>query len=434
MEWNSKVKIKFKSPALILAGLGTGGYGIMRSLGREGVPVVGIIDRRDDPGRFSRYCRRCYFYSGGSLGGSYSYSAILAEDPALCRLLLQRRADFEYNPVLFATGDPFALLLAGFREELAPYYEFHWVPQDKLSRIINKDQMSILCREADILIPKTHITSAQEDLTKSAHDFSFPCIVKPTCKSIADFPPDRKNFVADSPHALIDFYRRYPGLRGSTIWQEIIEGGDENNFVCAVMVQNSGDPAAIFCTRKLRQYPPYGVMSYGRSEQNEVVMAEALRLVRFLGYRGVASIEFKYQPKDGRYYFLEMNPRWPRYNGYFADAGLNLPYMAYLDLAGIADDRTFPVHQQNGVYWICALDDWKLHWERRERGRHPLWQWFRSVVEADSYAFWCWRDPIPFLVSSLHLLSAGVRKLARILWKVSRRTRHIDAISHWQQR
>lgn len=387
--------------ALILGGLGRKGYGVMRSLARSGVPVIGTTDQDSDPIRFSRYCRRCYSYPSHADG----------ED--LCRWLLQCRSEFRSNPVLFAHFDHNAIFLAKYREELSKHFEYHWVPLEALLRIINKDQMSICCQQAGVLIPSTHLTYADEDLQRSVHSFSFPCLVKPIQKRIPGFPPGHKNFVAHTPKAMLEFYERHPGLKGVTIWQELVEGGDENNFVCAMVVLKSGKPAGVFCTRKLHQYPPHGVMCYGRSEWNEAVVSEALRLVRLLGYRGIASLEFKYQPKDGRYYFIEMNTRWPQYCTYYADAGVNLPYLTYLDLAGLADERAFQARQRNQVYWVHAHEYAKWFLGTPRENRPSLWQWLKSVAQADSYAFWNWRDPAPFFAVSLQTLQVGVQKLLR---------------------
>ena len=66
-------------------------------------------------------------------------------------------------------------------------------------------------------------------------------------------------------------------------------------------------------------------------------------MILALGYRGLGSLEFKYRHKDSGYYFIEMNTRLPWYNGVFADAGVNLPHLAYLDLASGLPHIMLPV-------------------------------------------------------------------------------------------
>jgi predicted ATP-grasp superfamily ATP-dependent carboligase len=152
-------------------------------------------------------------------------------------------------------------------------------------------------------------------------------------------------------------------------------------------------------------------MCFGRSEENEVLTAHTLQLLRFLRYRGLASLEFKYRAQDGRYYFIEMNPRLPWYNSLFIEAQVNLPYLAYLDLTGNQRSEAIGARQRDGVYWVSfkANLGWLLLAPGRARVR--LFEWLVSLVRARSYAWFDWRDPQPFLRATLHLFSAGIRYL-----------------------
>jgi predicted ATP-grasp superfamily ATP-dependent carboligase len=152
-------------------------------------------------------------------------------------------------------------------------------------------------------------------------------------------------------------------------------------------------------------------MCFGRSEENEVLTAQTLQLLRFLRYQGLASLEFKYRAQDGRYYFIEMNPRLPWYNSLFIEAQVNLPYLAYLDLTGNQRSEAIGARQRDGVYWVSfkANLGWLLLAPGRARVR--LFEWLVSLVRARSYAWFDWRDPQPFLRATLHLFSAGIRYL-----------------------
>jgi predicted ATP-grasp superfamily ATP-dependent carboligase len=158
-------------------------------------------------------------------------------------------------------------------------------------------------------------------------------------------------------------------------------------------------------------------MCFGRSEENEVLTAQALQLLRSLQYRGLASLEFKYRAEDGRYYFIEMNPRLPWYNGLFADAGVNLPSMTYLDLAGNERPEPINARQRNGVYWISFKLDLGWFVRTRNTGRIGLLDWLRSVARARSYAWFNWRDPRPFLRATADLFGADTWHSFRTLLK-----------------
>lgn len=78
--------------------------------------------------------------------------------------------------------------------------------------------------------------------------------------------------------------------------------------VCAVL-DKDGNPAAVLCHRRVREYPTSGGPSTCcESFYDETLVDHALRLLRALHFVGVAMVEFKGNPKDG-YKLLEINPR-----------------------------------------------------------------------------------------------------------------------------
>src|SRR5262249_25977273 len=143
-------------------------------------------------------------------------------------------------------------------------------------------------------------------------------------------------------------------------------GGDHQVFQCTAIVNRSGEIAAYSTVRKLRQYPAgYGSMCYGQTERNDVMAAEAIKLLRALGYRGLGSLEFKYRERDGGYYFIEMTTRLPWHNGLFADAGVNLPLLAYADLTGsFRKSAPLMAEQHDGTTWV---------------GYHNYRSWYREA-------------------------------------------------------
>jgi D-aspartate ligase len=388
-------------PAAFILGLGENGYGTLRSLAAEKIPIVGIYDSPLQSGRFSRHCK------------AFRLDLSLPE-AQMCQMLISWRSSLADKPVLFATGDRFALLLARQREILLPHFASHWVHAENLSLIVDKGQMSRLCQEAGILCPRTHITEPGEDLAKSVRDFPFPCLIKPIRSFQIGFPHQEKNFVADSPTALLEFYNSNPGLLGLTIWQEIIEGDDDAVFQCTTLIRKSGAIGPLFVIRKIHQFPPgFGSMCFGRSEENQWVADSAVSLLRFLDYRGFASLEFKRRTRDGRYYFIEMNPRLPWYNSLFNDAGVNFPFLAYQDLS-CSEQLQKAEKPKNNVYWINFQQD--LHWFRavRKVRRNNPFRWLASAAKARSFAWWSWRDPMPFVHSTFHLVSRIFQKLMRL--------------------
>jgi predicted ATP-grasp superfamily ATP-dependent carboligase len=242
-------------------------------------------------------------------------------------------------------------------------------------------------------------THPKDDVSCIAKEMPFPCLVKPIHRQAVTFPIPAKVFVATNHHELESFLRANPQLLGATLVQELIEGGDDQVFQCTALLKHSGDTVHA-TVRKLHQFPPgFGTMCYGQTEPNDELVTESMKLLRVLGYRGLGSLEFKYRKSDHRYYFIEMNTRLPWYNGIFDDAGVNLPYLAYLDLIGESDELELRTTRQRQVIWTSYRK--YSAWRDETRNEHPisLWKWISSIRRVRSYAWWNWRDPAPFIAS-----------------------------------
>jgi len=59
-----------------------------------------------------------------------------------------------------------------------------------------------------------------------------------------------------------------------------------------------------------------------------------LSLLRALSFHGISQVEFKHDPRDGRYKLMEVNPRLWQWHGLATATGVDLTRIAYLDLIG----------------------------------------------------------------------------------------------------
>jgi predicted ATP-grasp superfamily ATP-dependent carboligase len=391
------------SPVFV-EGLDVSAYGITRSVGRHGVPVFALNNTLRDPLRFSRYVRECFLFADDpNQPRAYAGDSVANED-VLCGLLLEWGARSKEKPVLFATSDWFARFLSNQQQKLAQNFLFHWVPPELFNTIVDKGRMVQFCQRVGVRVPRTHTTQPDDNMEQVTRGFAYPCLVKPIHRYTAGFPVETaKVLIAQTPQEALDFFTRYPQLKGATLMQELIEGGDDQVFQCTALVNQAGEVAAYSTVRKLGQYPPgFGSMCYGQTERNEEMAAEALKLIRALGYRGLGSLEFKYRQKDGGYYFIEMNTRLPWYNGIFADAGVNLPLLAYADLTGTFKEFASapPGPRQRELTTWVGYHNYR-GWYRETKSAHPisLGKFVARVARARSYAWWNWADPKPFLAS-----------------------------------
>jgi predicted ATP-grasp superfamily ATP-dependent carboligase len=406
------------SPVFV-EGLDISAYGITRSVGRHGVPVYALNDKLRDPLRYSKYVRESFVYPDDpNQPRAYAGDSVANED-VLCRLMLEWGGRFQHKPVLFATSDWFARFLSNQQERLAQKFLFHWVPPALFTTIVDKGTMVRFCERAGVKVPRTHITRLEDDMTQVARDFVYPCLVKPIHRYTAGFPVETaKVLIAQNAQEAQAFFAKYPQMKGATLMQELIEGGDDQVFQYTALVNAQGENAAWSTVRKLRQYPAgYGSMCYGQTERNDALAAEGRKLVLALGYRGLGSLEFKYRQKDGGYYFIEMNTRLPWYNGLFADAGVNLPYLAYLDLVGQAAGHNAAANaapqQRDGTTWVGYHNYAACFHEIKRQHSISRMTFLGHVARAKSYGWWNSADPKPFLASGILAARRAAGKILR---------------------
>lgn len=406
---------RFAGAPVFVEGLDASAYGIARSLGRNGVSIFALDGGKTDFLRFSRYCRDCYIFPNDPSQQRTYAEDIIPNEQVLYELMGKWRGDFSEKPVLFATSDWFSRFLCNWQHELSSDFLFHWVSRDIFNTITEKGRIAEFCQSAGVHIPLTRITLPNEDVSCIAQEVHYPCLVKPVHRQTVTFPIPAKAFVAQSAQELESFFVANPQLKGATLVQELIEGGDDQIFQCTVLVKQSGETVHA-TVRKLHQYPPhYGTMCHGQAEPNDQLVTESMKLVRALGYRGLGSLEFKYRASDNRYYFIEMNTRLPWYNGIFDDAGVNLAYLAYLDLTGKPDRSVMEKTRQRNTAWISYRKYSAWYKQAQRTGETALWSWVCSIFEVRSFAWWNWRDPEPFCAALFFRLRGRLGRVLRAI-------------------
>jgi predicted ATP-grasp superfamily ATP-dependent carboligase len=117
--------------------------------------------------------------------------------------------------------------------------------------------------------------------------------------------------------------------------QELIPGRDDELYTLGSYLDASGTALGLFSGRKLRQTPPnVGTCRVGEAVWVQEVVDAGLRLLAAVGFRGLSQVEFKRDPRDGRFKLMEINPRLFQWHGLAAACGVDLPAIAYWDLLG----------------------------------------------------------------------------------------------------
>lgn len=362
------------------------GVGAIRSLGRAGIPVIGLDTDPQMPGFRSRYCeaRQCPH-------------PIYAPE-ALLTFLIAEGKRLDAPGVLFPASDAFALFLSRYRQELEAYYYFILPEANVMEAIIDKRRQYEMAARTGTPYPTTLYPQTMEEVRQIKDQLQYPAFIKPCVGHLwrEKFGGTHKGFKVQNPAELLARYEEIFLTGLPALVQPVILGPNTNHFKVCAYINQQGQPLAVFTLRKLRQYPTeFGVGTLVESLHFPELAELGLNFFRGIDYRGIGSIEFKRDERDGQLKMIELNPRLWQQNIQATACGMNFPLIQYLDLTG-----NHPHAQMNfreGVCWLDAMADFQSFWDYHRQGKLSSWEWIRSWARARSFATFASDDLGPFL-------------------------------------
>ncbi len=290
------------------------GLAAIRSLGRAGIRVLAIDHRPSALGFRSRYAEPFL-------------SADARADPT--RFVASIRALGEV--VVFPTHDEQLNLIAqhlGDLQVLAPFPDW-----DTLERVQSKRAQLDQAVAAGVDVPRTHYPRAVAEARAAAEEMGLPVLVKPEHPVGFKQRFRRQAFRCETLDEVEDAYARAEEF-GAMV-QEFIPGGDDTLYTVGSYLARDGRPLGIFSGRKLRQTPPgIGTCRVGEAVWVQDAVDATLRLLKAFDYFGLSQVEFKRDPRDGKFKLMEINPRLWQWHGLAAACGVDLARIAYADLVG----------------------------------------------------------------------------------------------------
>jgi len=390
-----------KRAVAFVLNMGANGIGVVRSLGRLRIPVVGVDSTRDAPGLRSRYCK-----------------PIVAPDPTkhpeqVLQLLLREGKRGSAKGILYPTSDDFVLFVSRFRKELASNFEYAVSSPTTVERIVNKQEQYELAEQNGIICPRTYYPNSLQDLQKIKDQVEYPAMIKPHYSHLWQERFRLKGIKVSTPDELLRSYTQMsdPSLRAMI--QSIVPGSVENIIeVCSYLSPKKGGKIlAMFVDRKIRQYPTdFGVGTYMDSVHDAQAVSLCLKLLKRIRYRGVAAVEFKKDPRDGVYKLLDLNARLWLQNMLATQAGINFPLIQYLDLT----DQPVELMQDydDKVEWLDTIQDLRALLRLDGVTRFPISEWLKSIRRVDCHAYFAKDDLRPFLSRYVNLVAELPRYLA----------------------
>ncbi len=377
------------------------GLAVARSLGRRGIPVY-ILEDQYCISSFSKYVTKVV-----------RVESILDERKTVDAVLEVGRRYNLRNWILYPTRDETVAAFSRYRSELAPFFRVTTGEWESIEWAWDKKKTYELAESLDIPCPKTFNPKSGDEVP--ALFSRLPLAIKPAVKENFFYATGAKAWRADTPEQLTSLYEKASRqIKPEEILiQEIIPGDGSEQYSYCAFVRN-GTPLCTLTARRARQHP----REFGRAatyvETVDLPEIEGLsaRFLKAINYHGLAEIEFKRDPRDGKYKLLDVNARAWGFHGIGYSCGVDFPYLLFADQMGIPIE---PIRARAGVGWLRLVSDIPTAVSDFFHGSLSLGAYLRSLRATRTESVFSWKDPLPSVAEIAMLPYLAAKKYVGLI-------------------
>ncbi len=360
--------------------------GVLRSLGRLGVPVY-CIDRnpRALPLK-SRYC-----------SGRFIWDYERHSSEALVDYLIHVAAVVSGKPVLLPMFDLWNNFADDYRTVLAAHYRVTAPRSGAIARLYSKRGLYELCISEGVPTADSYFPTTLQDACQAAQRLGFPVAIKAIDPNRLLRRTGRRLAVARDDAQLVSIYQEFDEPGHSNLFlQRYISGEQKKEWICSSYFDRDARCRFAISAIKLRQVPiSGGNTAHAVTAPCEPLAERIRRIAQAAGYHGVLDADFCFDPQDGQYKLLDLNPRLGANFRVGVDRhGLDAVRCWYLDLTG---QQIPDVRPEWGRTWVAEDTDYWACGELMRVGRLRLHELLASWRGASEFAWWASDDLRPSL-------------------------------------
>ncbi|MFW6275967.1 MAG: hypothetical protein ACOC2M_04990 [bacterium] len=356
------------------------GLGIARIYGHLGLQVIVIDNTGFNIAKHSRFCKKFYKYKNGNLLDFL--------------LQLNKKGNYQ-NYLVLPTNDKHVGILSQNKQELSKHYIVGSDEWDKVEKCFNKRLTYDIAKKLEIPIARTWLPKNQKDI--ASWDVKFPCLIKPAVMHSFYSYFKQKVFLCTNKTELFSNYQRAISHipENEVIIQEVIPGGSEHQYSACFLFDGQKAVNA-FVGRRARQHPPdFGnATTFAQIVDNNELIETSIKILKYINYRGLCEVEYKYDPKEGIFKLLEINPRTWKWHNITVKA--NIPLLEnYMNL--LLGKPTKPSIEPIKASFRHLATDIPMWLKYKIKGIYNSYP--KLPVQ---YAVWDKNDPMPALFELLY--------------------------------
>lgn len=390
-----------------------GGLNLVRALGCAGIDAIVVAWNPEEPALSSRHCKAARVVPRPD-AGTGTLDALVRLGEQLAGQLGRR------VPLMYGSDEALGLVQAN-REKLQRYFLFLTPDLDVGSALIAKDRFAAFARHRGLPVPRS--LTWDGDGPGSVRGTPGAVLVKPCdkvdwhhsalCRAL--FNGDGKALVFESgaaaaDHPLVAQYHR------ELTFQEYIPGGDADLWSFHGFADERGTVLASFVGRKIRTYPTLtGESAFVEIAEDASLEALGREVALRCPLKGPFKMDFKRDPRDGRWHLLEINARYNLWHYLGAVNGLNLMRVAYDYL--LHRGRPAGRRAESRYRWISFDLDFRAYRELAARGEITTARWAASILGSRNVSnLFSWSDPLPWVMLWKRRIARRASRLPSMLF------------------
>jgi predicted ATP-grasp superfamily ATP-dependent carboligase len=289
----------------------------IRSLGGRGVRISAASPKPRPMGFFSRYVKQRLT------------SPSPAHEPELYAEWLLETLDRQRFDAMLFFGQASAHVVARHRDAILQRTGCLVPPQDVFLSADRKDRVARLAASLGVPVPATHELARPEDAAALAREITFPAIVK----GVYGSGGHQVAFVRNADELVHAVHHITEAQTDRTLPPPVIQEYIPGHGYGLTALMHRGTAVATFMHRRLSEHAiARGELLAHAATAVESVEDPELRrhgttLLQALGWEGMAMVEFRRSDRDGKFYLMEINPRFPGSTDLAVAAGVDFPWL-----------------------------------------------------------------------------------------------------------
>jgi predicted ATP-grasp superfamily ATP-dependent carboligase len=360
---------------LVLDGRSLASLAIVRSLGKKGFEIHCGEEFGLNLTRFSKYIKKSWIYPSPNRNPD----AFMEE---IKKITLREKFD-----MIIPVRDDTTLLIARHAQDLSHLTSLYIANYDAIRRLQDKAETLRIAHQCGVPHPLTYFPE-ETDLEEIIKKLKTPFLIR------------ARNSSGSRGIAFVqkgeDFFEQYESIKrdfGEPMIQEYVQ--KKSYCTACVLLDHNSDEVASFAYERVKEYPLSGGPTVvGISCANDEVIRYAISLLKSIGWKGVAEVEFIID-QQGIPKLLEVNPRFWMPLNLAIQSGVDFPYLLYQ--LGMKN----PVSKQKNYIipmkyrWVIPNEIlWALSSPQKKQALKELLTFNEKNV---CFAEMSWKDPLPVL-------------------------------------